>query len=168
MTETGIEITTTFFANEHSIILSNWPNDWAKLWALTCTLHLTVCPCHITCAFQSESKFDIFLNVKELLGANKRDIWSLSDCNGSRTHNHLVFKWTLKHLAKMTIWLSWVVNTYLYGALKFMFLSCDVGISEWIHTLYLPECQGNLCSTQTRYLKLKWLQRDWNPQPLSL
>ena len=28
-----------------------------------------------------------------------------------------------------------------------MFLSCHVRVSEWIHTLYLPECQGtNGCS----------------------
>ena len=27
-----------------------------------------------------------------------------------------------------------------------MFLSCHVPISEWIHSLYLSECQGTLCS----------------------
>ena len=32
------------------------------------------------------------LNVKELLAQNRSDIWSLSDCNEIRTHNHLV-KW---------------------------------------------------------------------------
>ena len=48
-----------------------------------------------------------------------------------------------------------------------MFLSCHVCISEWVHTLYLPECQGTPCSKQARYLKFKWLQRDSNPQPLS-
>ena len=55
------------------------------------------------------------LKVKELLAQNRRDIWSLSDCNRTQTHNHLVRKWTLKHLTKMaclnvylrTIWL-WV------------------------------------------------------------
>ena len=30
----------------------------------------------------------------------------LSDCNGTRTHNHLVRKRTLKHLAKLAKWLS--------------------------------------------------------------
>ena len=48
-----------------------------------------------------------------------------------------------------------------------MFLSCHVRVSEWIHTLYLPECQGTPCSKQARYLKFKWLQWDSNPQPLS-
>ena len=41
------------------------------------------------------------LNVKELLALNKRDIWSLSDSNGIRTHNHLVRKGTLNPLVKL-------------------------------------------------------------------
>ena len=32
------------------------------------------------------------MNVKELLAQNERDIWSLSNNNGIRTHNHLVRK----------------------------------------------------------------------------
>ena len=39
------------------------------------------------------------MKVKELLGQNKREIWSLSECNGTRTHNHLVCKQTLKWLS---------------------------------------------------------------------
>ena len=35
---------------------------------------------------------------------NRRDIWSLSDCNGIRTHNHLVRKRTLNYLMKLTEW----------------------------------------------------------------
>ena len=38
------------------------------------------------------------LNNKKLLAQNRRDIWSLSDSNGIRTHNHLVRKRTLNHL----------------------------------------------------------------------
>ena len=48
-----------------------------------------------------------------------------------------------------------------------MFLSCHVRVSEWIHTLYLPEYQGTPCSKQGPYMKFKWLQRDSNPQPLA-
>ena len=59
----------------------------------------------------------------------------LSDCNGARTHNHLVLKQTLNHLAKLAKWLSCIVSTYLYGAFDCMFLSCHVCVSEWIHTL---------------------------------
>ena len=52
-------------------------------------------------AFWSESTLYSFLNVKELYGRNRRDIWSLSDSNRIRTHNHLVCKPTLSHLAKL-------------------------------------------------------------------
>ena len=52
--------------------------------------------------------------------------------------------------------------------LNCMFLSCHVSVSEWIHTLELPECQGNPCSKQAQNLNFKWLQLDSNPQPLSL
>ena len=40
----------------------------------------------------------ICLNVKEVFARNERDIWNLSDFNGTRTHNHLVRKRTLNHL----------------------------------------------------------------------
>ena len=48
-----------------------------------------------------------------------------------------------------------------------MFLSCHVCVSEWIHNLQLPECQGTPCLKQARNLKVKWLQLDSNPEPLS-
>ena len=87
---------------------------------------------------------------------------NLSDCNGTRTHNHLVPKRTLNNLAKVAKWLSCVMSTYLYGAFDCMLLSCHVRLSEWIHTLYLPECQGTPCSKQAQYLKFKWVQRFWH------
>ena len=86
-------------------------------------------------AFQSESILNSCVNVKELFARNRCDIWSLSDCNGTRTHNHLVCKRTPNHLAKLaslakwltaclrTKWL-WVhikcneINTWTYNVLK--------------------------------------------------
>ena len=56
---------------------------------------MTVCFCHVTYAFQSESILHSCLNVKELLARNRREIWSLSDYNWTRTHNHLIRKRTL-------------------------------------------------------------------------
>ena len=38
-----------------------------------------------------------------------------------------------------------------------MFLSCHVRISEWTHTLELPECRGTPYLKQARNLKFKWL-----------
>ena len=69
-------------------------NDWAVLWVLVCTVYLTVCSCHVTYTFQSESTLHICLNVKELLARNRHKIWI-------PTHNHLVHKRTLNHLAKL-------------------------------------------------------------------
>ena len=76
---------------------------------------MTACSCHITYVFQSESTFHSCLNVKELAWC-RYEIWSLSDCNWAGTHNHLVHKQTLNHLAKLAKWLSCVVSTSLYGA----------------------------------------------------
>ena len=91
----------------------------------------------------------------------------LTDCNWTRAHNDLVHKRTHNHLAKPAKWLSCFVSTYLYGVFDCMFLSCHVRVSEWIHTLWLPECQGTPWSKQARNLKFKWLPLDSKPQPLS-
>ena len=64
----------------------------------------TVCSCHVTYAFQSESTLYSCLNVKALLARSRRDIWSLSDCNRTRTQNHLVRKRTINHLARPNGW----------------------------------------------------------------
>ena len=87
---------------------------------------MTVCSYHVTHGFQNEYTLCSCLNVKELLALNRRDIWSLSDCYGTWTHNQLIRKRTLNHLAKLAKWLSCVVSTYLYGAFVYMFLSCHV------------------------------------------
>ena len=52
----------------------------------------------------------VCLNVKELLTQSRHHIWSLSDCNGIRTHNLLICKQTLNHSAKLVKWLSCVVG----------------------------------------------------------
>ena len=84
-------------------------------------MYLAVYSCHVTYALQSESTLYSSLSVKEFLPRSRLEIWSLSDCNWTRTHNHLVHKGTLNHLAKLAKWLSCVVSTYLYGA----FISCS-------------------------------------------
>ena len=50
---------------------------------------------HVTNAYLSKSTFCSCLNVKELVAWNRRDIWSLNNCNGIWTHKHLVHKRTL-------------------------------------------------------------------------
>ena len=119
-----------------STIWPHWPNDWALFWLLICIVHLTVSSCYVTYAFHSEYTLQV-ANVKELLAQNRRVIWSLSDRNWTRTQNHLVRKRTLNHLAKLVKWLSCVLTTYLSRAFDCMLLSCDLRVSEWIHT---PSC----------------------------
>ena len=68
-----------------------------------------VCYYHVTYAFQSKFTLQSWLNVKELLAQNKRNIRSLSDSNWIRTCNHLVSKRTLNCLAKLAKWFSCVV-----------------------------------------------------------
>ena len=167
MTLTELKAETTYFVKEHSTILRNCTKFWAMLLALVRILHLTVCSNHFRYNFQSEPTLYICLNVKELLAGNWRHIWSLSDSNGTRTHNHLLRKRTFSHLVKLRKLLSGVVSTRLYGAFDCMFLSCHQHVSEWIHTLYLPEHQGTPCSKQVLYMRFTWLQRDFNPQALT-
>ena len=52
--------------------------------------------CHVCI---SESTPYSCLNVKELLTQSRCKIWSLSHCNWTQTHNPLVHKRTLNHLA---------------------------------------------------------------------
>ena len=61
-------------------------------------IYPTVCSYHVTYVFQSEYTLYCCLNVKELVAQNRCEIGSLSDCNETRTHNHLVPKGTLNHL----------------------------------------------------------------------
>ena len=68
--------------------------------------------------------------LKEVVKSNEGATLRLGDCNWTRTHNHLVHKRTLNHLAKQAKGLSCVVSTYLYGAFDYMFLSCHVSVSE--------------------------------------
>ena len=55
----------------------------------TFTIKNTVCSYHVTYAFQSESILYSCLNVKELPAQDRCEIWSLSDCNRTRMHNHI-------------------------------------------------------------------------------
>ena len=146
---------------------SNWANDWAELWVLMYKVHLIVCYYHVTYAFESQSTRYSWKKVKELLARNRQNLLRLNVCNWIWTHNHLFWKGTLNHFFKLTKSLSWVVITYLHGAFDCMFLSCHVRISEWIHTLYFPECPGSPCSKQAWFPKVMWLQLDSNLPPPS-
>ena len=92
-----------------------------------------------------------------------------SNSNTIQTHNHLVHKRTLKHLAKLALndWaVLWV--HICTGAFDCMHLTvCYYHVTyeyQSESTRYsLPECQGTPCSKQVPYLKFKWQQGDSNP-----
>ena len=114
-------------------------NDHSVYW-----LYMLLCSYHVTYALQSESTLYSCLKVKEILARSRHEIWSLSDCNWTWTHNQLVHKRTLNHLAKLA-------KSYLYGAFDCMIVSCHVRVLESIHTLYLSGGQGTLCSKQALF-----------------
>ena len=99
---------------------------------------LTVCSYHGTYAFQSESTLYSCLNVKELLARSRRKIWSLSDCNGTQTHNHLVRKRTLKHLVKLASlakWLSVRLQTkWLWVRVPLQSLKLQISHLLWVRS----------------------------------
>ena len=172
MTATRLEPRTTFFVNKHSTFWPNWPNDWDELWILICAVHLTLFLCHVICMLKSEFTLYICLNGKQILTRKRLYIWLLSDCNGSRTHNHLVCKLTVIHLGKLTKWLSWIVSSYLYVRLT-VYSSSPTYQFQCASTLYMCQNIKKLLTRKWRFiyiyffLKLKWLQRESKPQPLS-
>ena len=99
-----LKLSNTKQAVSKNIIWNIWITNKAflgfELLAFLTVSILTVCSYDVTYAFQSESTFYSCLNVRELLARSKREIWSLNDCNWTRTYNHLVHKRSLNHLAK--------------------------------------------------------------------
>ena len=76
------------------MILSRYHNEQFLHW-----LYVIIMP---RTSFRVNLHSVVCLNVKELLARSWRHIWSLSDSNGTRTHNHLFRKRTLNHLAQLS------------------------------------------------------------------
>ena len=64
---------------------------------------MTVWSNYVTYAFQSESTLCSCMDVKAFVARNRHDILNLSECKGTRTHNHLVRKRTLNYLVKLVM-----------------------------------------------------------------
>ena len=108
------------------------------------------------------STFKSFLNVKYLLSGDSDEIWCLSNCNGTWTVNHLVRKETLNHLATQLVkWLGCFVSTCSSTVFDWRFLSCQVHVWEWIHTLELLEYHWISCSSHGVFLNLSDCKRTW-------
>ena len=124
------------------------------LWVLICTMHLTVRTYYVTYAFQSESTLYSGLIVKKILAQNRRHIWSLSDCNGTQTHNHLVHKRTLNHLAKLAFYYKWLICvaiTCLYCA-----LTVRTYLNGWVFLYNLSVCGFKSCCNPTSDMAPFW------------
>ena len=75
---------------------------------------IIVCFYHVTYAFRVNLHSVIILNVNDLFTQNRCDILNLIDLNETWILDHLVWKRTPKHLAKMTKRLCCVVTTNLH------------------------------------------------------
>ena len=113
-------------------------------------MHLTVYSNHVKYAYHSECTLSNCQKVKKLFPQNRHKILRLSCCRGTRTHNHIVRKGTLNHLAQLAKWFCCLVGTYLYFAFGCMFLSCHVHISEWLHTLYFPDSKKHFVQNRRK------------------
>ena len=100
--------------------------------------------------FQSESRLYSFLYVKELLARNRRNIWSLSDSNGIRIHNHLVRKRTLS----LDKWLIVSLRTK-WLRVRISLLPISILFSMTFKTISWPHVKKN-------YLKLQLKARRGN------
>ena len=116
---------------------------------------LTVCSYHVTYMFRCESTLYSCLNVKDLLAQNRCKIWSLSDSDW--TQNHLVCKWTLHQVAKLTSlakWLSVCLQTnWLWVRVQLQSLKCEIFLL--FPNIYHQSCLWMIpiCLTLTRIWK---------------
>ena len=78
--------------------------------------------------------------------------FSINFSNETWTHDHLVCKRTLKHLAKLAKWLGYVVITYLNSASIVQFYQVTYAFKMNLHLL-LPEFQGAPCPSQAEHWK---------------
>ena len=123
--------TINFFESWSTLILFNWnclilysDNRFAFL---SYTVPLAYCLLHrhfFLIVFLMKMYYENFYHTIHICGSNS-----------IRTHNHLVRKLILNHLAKLAKWLSCIGSSYLYGAFDCLILPCHVPISEWIYTL---------------------------------
>ena len=101
---------------------------------------MILCYYHVTYAFWSESTSYSCLNLKELLARNRRDIWSLSDCNGIRTHNLLFRKRILYRIAKLALWLSVSLRTeWLWVRISLQSLKLQICLRYLINFLQIEK-----------------------------
>ena len=78
--------------------------------------------------------------------------------NGIRTHNHLVCKETLNHLAKLARWLSCVLSTYLYNAFDYIIIMSCTRFRENLHSIVCLKIKKLLAQSRCHI----WSRSDSN------
>ena len=114
---------------------------------------MALCICHVTYAFYSRSTI-LLPECKGTSCLKQLKIWTLSKYNLIQTNSHLVPKWLLNHSAKLSKWLN----------CEYLSVWC---IWPCVVIMSHMHFWGTLWSRRV-ILKIKWLQQDLNPQPLSL
>ena len=104
---------------------------------------------------QNESTLSNCLNINELLAQNRREIGILSDCNWTRTQQHLVRKLTLSHLAKQAClakWLSVRLRAKWFWV-RVQLQSVKLAFMFFVYFLFLCLVLNNIFT----FLYLQWL-----------
>ena len=128
---------------------------------------LAVCSYHVTYAFQSESTLYSCLNVEELLARNRCDIYNLSDCNGTWTHNHELsgcgFESCCSHinlfffLTKAFIWnysATIRLHFYVLNLQEYIKKSNSLNGLSTNHSRFLVNIKGKWIQERQRHLKV--------------
>ena len=86
--------------------------------------------------FQSKSILFSCLNVKDIIARNSCDIWSLSDSNRIRIHNHWVCKWTLISLVNLPVRLNGWVFVHELSGCRFESRYCHLQKTFWLSDVF--------------------------------
>ena len=121
-------------------VLINSFNSLEKVWMVVVSKIIQFWKYWLYVLIMSRTRFRVnphsivALNFKELLARNRREIWSLSDCNGTRTNNHLIRTRTLNHLA---IWLNGWVFVYELNGCGFESRCSHLNFGNTVRTINL-------------------------------
>ena len=113
---------------------------------------LSACYHHVTCEFHNESTLYSLSECQETRCSNQVPYLEFIDSNTIRTHNHLVHKWTINHLAELATWLSVVV--YKLSGCEFEPRCCHFA-------LYLYEISGKGLEV-AKNVKISKFEGSWS------
>ena len=85
----------------------------------------------------SRTRFRLNLNSIKIQAQNRHNIYSLSDSNEIRTHNHLVRKQTLNHLARLSVRLQ---TKWLSVRIPLLSLKSEYPHNYWNLLRWMPIC----------------------------